>query len=201
LGLFDALQLERAHVVGLSFGSTIAQHFAADYPDRVNALVLYNTWGRTDEYLRRMFEIWRYFTATAEPLDYGRFILWWILSAGFINENPQVVDGIAAESFAGPGAAPRETHLQQLDINMTHDASGKLGTIRAPTLVLAGEVDRTVPSSYAEAVGKSIPSAITHILTGPTSSHGMVIEAGGEVNEHTISFLQAVDEGAPSRSR
>ncbi len=39
IGLMDALQIDRAHVVGASMGGMIAQIVAADYPERVKSLV------------------------------------------------------------------------------------------------------------------------------------------------------------------
>lgn len=36
----DALNIEKADFIGISMGGMIAQHFAADYPDRVGKLVL-----------------------------------------------------------------------------------------------------------------------------------------------------------------
>jgi 3-oxoadipate enol-lactonase len=44
--LLDALAIPRAKVVGLSIGGTIAQRFAAAYPDRVERLVLAATGSR-----------------------------------------------------------------------------------------------------------------------------------------------------------
>jgi pimeloyl-ACP methyl ester carboxylesterase len=39
-GLLDALNIERAHIAGHSFGGTVALHFAALYPERVIALTV-----------------------------------------------------------------------------------------------------------------------------------------------------------------
>lgn len=39
-GLMDGLDIERAHIVGHSFGGAIALHFAAQYPERVHSLVI-----------------------------------------------------------------------------------------------------------------------------------------------------------------
>jgi len=40
-GLLDALNIERAHVLGWSLGTNIAQELAPNYPDKVDKLVLY----------------------------------------------------------------------------------------------------------------------------------------------------------------
>jgi pimeloyl-ACP methyl ester carboxylesterase len=43
VGVLDALGIERAHIVGASMGGMIAQHVAAEHPQRVSALTLVMT--------------------------------------------------------------------------------------------------------------------------------------------------------------
>ena len=48
-GLTDSLQIEKAHIVGRSFGGMIAQNFTLLFPQKVEKLVLIATnYGRTD---------------------------------------------------------------------------------------------------------------------------------------------------------
>ena len=44
LELFDELDVEKAHIVGLSMGGWIAFQFAVDYPERVRSLTIVNSW-------------------------------------------------------------------------------------------------------------------------------------------------------------
>src|ERR1700712_3007802 len=50
--LLDRLQIERAHVVGISLGGVIAQRLAVEHPGRVDRLVLISTAHRFGPYLR-----------------------------------------------------------------------------------------------------------------------------------------------------
>src|SRR4051794_14971012 len=43
LGVLDALDLRRVHLVGMSMGAAIAQRIAIEHPDRVRALALLST--------------------------------------------------------------------------------------------------------------------------------------------------------------
>ena len=55
IALMDALQIERAHVVGHSTGGAMAQILAIEHPKRFASIVLSATWTKPDAYFRRFF--------------------------------------------------------------------------------------------------------------------------------------------------
>src|SRR5918911_2840780 len=55
VGLMDALEIERAHIVGHSTGGAIAQILAIEHPKRLASVVLSATWTKPDAYFRRLF--------------------------------------------------------------------------------------------------------------------------------------------------
>lgn len=57
LGLMDALDIGRAHIVGHSTGGAIAQVLAIEHPARLASVVLSATWTKTDAYFRRHFAL------------------------------------------------------------------------------------------------------------------------------------------------
>src|SRR5262249_472781 len=54
-----AVNLERAHVSGLSLGAATGMWLAAKHPDRVKSLSLHSAWDRSDPFLRAAVESWR----------------------------------------------------------------------------------------------------------------------------------------------
>ena len=57
LGILDALEIERAHVVGWSMGGMVAQELAISHPQRVNKLVLLASAARAKPHLKLMHEV------------------------------------------------------------------------------------------------------------------------------------------------
>lgn len=193
VAVLQALGVERAHVVGLSMGSAVAQHVALRHPEAVRSLVLYNTWAYTDEYLRRHLAGWTHMYATAEPRAYGEFTMAQILSREFVNGQPQMFDQIVEQAFAAADAASRDTCLRHIEINRGHDTREQLPGVEVPALVLTGESDRTVPAPYSIEAAQLLPNARYELLLGAGASHGIVIERADEVNALTLDFLATVD--------
>jgi pimeloyl-ACP methyl ester carboxylesterase len=99
--LLDAIGVERAHVSGLSLGSTVAQEFAINHPQKVASLQLHCTWGSTDAWLDRLFRSMAY---PVERDDLAAFLVsanMWVLSPAYLNDFP---DQVAEMEAAYPRA-------------------------------------------------------------------------------------------------
>src|SRR5690606_34902042 len=161
--LLDELEIERADVVGLSFGGQQALHLALAHPDRVSRLVLADTSARfgadgTDA------EAWK--RQRLDPLDAG------MTPAEMA---PTVVDAITAPGFGGRerdrtiAAFARITAdglRAAVECLPTHDVAARLGEITAPALVIVGELDEETPVEYAEALAEGISDAELRVIDG-----------------------------------
>src|SRR5450631_906027 len=58
-GLLDALHVERAHVHGGSMGGSLAIHYAARFPDRVNGMVVSGSSAKSDHMAKYQYEVWK----------------------------------------------------------------------------------------------------------------------------------------------
>ena len=187
-GLLEALDIERAHVLGYSLGSAIAQELALAAPERVASLVLYCTWARTDGFQRAVI------TGLAHPWRTGDLEA--ALGALGIAFSPQLLDspqfGELVEQLLPLFPSTEQqirTTVEQWDADLTHDTLDRLGAITAPTLVIAGEQDLLTPPWHGRQVAEAIPGARLEMFTGPGSSHALGVERPEEFLSLVQGFL------------
>ncbi len=182
--LLDTLGVERAHVVGLSFGGQQALHLALDHPDRVERLVLADTSARfgadgTDP------EAWM--RLRLDPLDAG------VTPAEMA---APVLDSITAPGWAGRerdrlihafAQIPSDGLRAAVRCLPSHDVTARLGEITAPTLVIVGELDDETPVGYAATLRDGIPGARMEII--PDTGHLTPSETPRAFNHHLTQFL------------
>jgi len=165
LGLLDALGTHRAHIVGLSLGSVLAQRIAVERPERVRTLTLMaagpEAGGQDNgapasrdetDWTDRTVAVDRIVADTlnrAGPLTFDEGHFRRIAERAF----DRTTDMAATQTnhwLAAPGAPIR----------------GRLGEITAPTLILHGTQDPLFPLAQARALEREIPEATLVTLTG-----------------------------------
>jgi len=184
LDLFGGLGIERAHVCGLSLGGLIAQWLAIHHPPRVDHLVLANTAARigsAESWSARIEAVRAGGMAAIRDVVVARF-----LSEGFRERNPAVTATVAAmldatppDGYVGACAALRDADLRD-----------RVSTIRAPTLIVGGELDEATPPAQAEELAAAIP--VSRLLIIPNVAHLSNLEAPD-------TFMQAVQEHLSGR--
>jgi 3-oxoadipate enol-lactonase len=181
LALMDELAIERAALCGLSIGGMIHMWIAANAPERVERLLLCCTsayLGPEAGYGARAAAVRK---DGIEPLADAVLARWF--TPGFAGENPQVVQ----EMRAALCATPREGYAGCCEAIDGMDLRGALGAIRAPTLVLAGEVDPATPPAHGQAIAQSVPDAELTIL--PDAAHLAPVEHPEDVTALILDFL------------
>jgi pimeloyl-ACP methyl ester carboxylesterase len=202
VGLLDALDIERAHVLGLSMGGMIAQELVLRHPSRVRGLVLAATYPEPDEDVERT----RQFTLGAlggsvsaagevqidvsatNPLMFFQHLLPLVFNQEFLaTELPRLLPLFAGALQYG---FSMEAILGQAEALMGHRATDRLHSITAPTLVLTGDADRLIPPANSELLARHIPGA--RLVKIPGGSHGFNIETPDIFNREVLGFLDSV---------
>jgi pimeloyl-ACP methyl ester carboxylesterase len=194
LELLDALQVDRAHLIGMSFGGVLAQRFAADHPKRVNRLVLISTTGRSSIYLRHMAMLLgqalrhfplRMFYQTIELLG---------TSPVYYDAHENEVEDMLTKRVTT--RVTRRVLANQLRCLVTTTSARNGRPITAPTLVVAGEYDSLIPNCYGKQLAVELADA--RFVLMPDCGHSPVAECplplGNEVCDFLIESKQAPDD-------
>jgi len=181
-GLFRALSIPSAHLVGLSLGGAVAFQFAIDYPASVKTLTIVNSspsLGGTQEEAQQ--EITR--------------------RVGIVQQLGMRAMGEALSPTLFPKpehAALRETFVKRWAENdpsayieatrslLNWDVTDQLGKIKCPTLILAADQDYT-PVATKETYVKLIPNARLVVIL--EAHHATPIEQPEKFNAALRNFL------------
>lgn len=186
VGLLDTLDIERADLVGLSFGGMHAIHTALRHPGRVNRMVLTDTSPAFGMDGTRA-EDWK--SARLTGIDQGE-------TPADIAE--AVIDAITATTLTGQirdeiigsfGRIPVDGFRAAVECLPTNDVRSRLVELSHPTSVVVGELDKETPIAYAQLLADGLPDADFHILDGV--GHLVPSEAPDRFNDLVGEFLSA----------
>ena len=179
----DALGIQSADFFGVSMGGMIAQHFAADYPERVNKLILAVTCAQPNPILEESVEEW----LTCARLDDHTALMESnvrrIYTDRYYRRNKWMIP------ITGKLTKPKsyDRFFIQAQACLSHDAFDRLPFIMAPTLVVGGGKDMAVGPEASRELAANIPGARLRIY--PEFGHG-VYEESKTFHTGVLAFLR-----------
>lgn len=178
----DMLGIEKADIVGVSQGGMIAQHFAINYPEMLEKLVLVVTAPRPSECIKTVIPRWM---ALAKERNYHELMrdnVRMMYTKDFIRKSKWLMPIV--ERVGEPDSYDR--FLIMAEACITHDCYDELPLIKAPTLVVGGELDETVGVQGSKDIAERISGCQLFIY--PEYGHGLYEEAK-DFNRKVLEFL------------
>jgi len=159
VALLDALEIESAHVFGISMGGMIAQELALAHPGRLRSLTIGCSYcGGPGSQLMDPAD----FQGLVEAMGSGdaqrvyRAMYELNLSPGFRAEESRFAEFVAMAEVL---PAARQTIGFQVQAIAAHDTSARLPDLAVPTLVVHGTVDRVLGYPNGPLIASLIPGA------------------------------------------
>jgi pimeloyl-ACP methyl ester carboxylesterase len=185
VGVMDGLGIDKAHLVGNSFGGAIAMRIATQHPERVDKMVLMGSMGVDFELTEGLDRVWGYtpsFENMRKVLDVFAY------NRGLVPDELAEVRYRASmqpgfqESFSAMFPAPRQ---QWVEAMKTPD--DEIRKIPHKTLVVHGREDQVIPVETSLKLMGLIDNADTHVFAH--CGHWVQIERSHDFNRLVRDFL------------
>lgn len=192
--LVDEVSDDGAILCGESFGGALSMTTALAYPDLVRGLVIVNSFPRIEQRVK---------LAVAPPLL--KMIPWAAMS---------VVRRYTSAHLHSPHALPEDLHefrerakqidrdayIRRLEILRSFDIRDRLGDLGPPTLFLAGDLDRLLPSvQWARFMHDRVPGSEMNVLEG--YGHVCLINHDLDLIDHVAPWWERHRTTAPRTTR
>jgi pimeloyl-ACP methyl ester carboxylesterase len=200
--VLDALEIDKAHVVGLSMGGFAALHFGFTYPGRARSLVIAGCgYGAAPDKRAQFAEEAEASARRFEELTMAKAAEAYALGPTRVqhqNKDPrgwrEFADQFAEHSTEGAALTMRGVQKRRPSL---FDLVEKMKTITAPTLIMTGDEDWPClePGILMK---RNIPTA--GLVVMPNAGHNINLEDPAGFNAHLSLLFQAADAGTwPTR--
>ena len=182
VGLLEQIGERSAHIVGLSLGGGVALQMGVDYPQQIKSLTIVNAAATLRVPRNRL------------PSAFVRMVLLltgrrrklgeWVAAGLFPREDQQELREVAAGRIADNLS---RNYLRAILAVLRFDLRKQVHQIVAPTLIVAGRLDRTVPLQAKIELAKAIPGVRLEVIEN--SGHATPLDAADEFNRILLEFL------------
>lgn len=184
--LLHELGAAPAHLVGSSTGGAISMVMARNHPETVRSLTLTSTWGRSDSYFKRLFNLRK---QTLQQLGQQAAVEQTMLlsfSPAYLRANWEMLQKLEKHLLNEPIDIPIQ--LARMDMVIAHDVLDQLPTIEVPATIMVGEQDIVTPPYFSEELMQYLKNAQLHMI--PHAGHSVFAEQPEkyfQIADHFIS--------------
>jgi len=185
--LMQELGIEKAHIVGTSYGGEVGLRMAIDFPVFVQTLTVIDSLSELDPLVETFVLSWRHLCDDLDGEAFFNGIMPTIYSEKYIRENramlekrAQQMKNFPEEYFIGQTYL-YDTFLQ--DVTMTSE----LNKITCPVLIINGKDDLLKPAKFSRILHENIKHS--QWIEIPDCGHVAIIEQASTVNTCILGFL------------
>ena len=166
----DILKIEKAFILGISMGGMISQHFALNYPEKVEKLVLIVTSSKPNETLKKVIGNWYNLAVSNSYKELMINMAELMYTDEFLKFYKPFLPLVCA--FGKPKSYSRYLVMAKACIN--HNAYSSLHKITSETIVIAGDNDKVLSTEASIEIAKKIPNSTLRIFKN--YGHGLYEE-------------------------
>jgi non-heme chloroperoxidase len=182
LAFMEAMRVPRAIIVGHSMGSSVAQRFVVDHPDRVSGVVLMGAFSNFDDPGFGEF-VASSIVPLTDPIA-PAFAREWQQSTLAQQMAPDHFETVVAETVKVPSRVWREAFDGFLK---TADFTNELASVSVPTLLMWGDRDTYAQRAAQDRLLTAIPRA--QLVTYEGFGHALHWEDPARITNDLVAFV------------
>ena len=185
-GLMDALDIEKAHVLGWSMGSYIAQELALKHPEKINKLVLYASVCSPEMFPPSPEVLSALEDTSGTPEEQGARWISVIFPSDWIKNNGERIKEIFYRPLGN--VKPENIGKQAMAIGKWEGSCSRISSINNKTLVIAGKEDVLVPPVNSEYLASKISNSKLVLVDG--AGHALMFQDPEKFTREVTEFLK-----------
>lgn len=162
-GLINTVIRKPVSVIGISYGSLVAQHLAVNYPAIINKLILVSTFAHKTPLYKSVELSWK------NALNIGGYellldvMLPYVLGQSYF-DNPFIPIDVLKNMRKDLQPEPSSILKLMMATEERADYLTELEKVTAPTLIIQGRNDLLFPVYFAEAIHKAITNSKLEVI-------------------------------------
>ena len=174
-----------ASIIGISLGGLIAQHFAADYPQHTNKLVLAVSGYKIIKEQHKNMRAW---IGLAEKKKWKKLYLniAYLMHTADRNDIKQWISPMLNTMIKKPMPDPSD-FIVSMNASLTHNTTEKINRIKTKTLIIGGTGDILFPPPVMKKTAERISGSKLCLLEN--TGHGAFDEKKKEFDSEVLNFI------------
>ncbi|WP_454054243.1 alpha/beta fold hydrolase [Clostridium sp. Marseille-Q7071] len=190
--VIEKLNIDKCHIVGISYGGEIALQFALKYPHKLNSIILSNTTCHNSNIMKDIKELWDFAASTYDGRILFKATMPYIYSHKFYEENIQWLKkkeeafsiGLTKQWYS----SFRRIAKSASNLNLTKE----IKNISLPTMIIGSEYDILTPICYQKLIHKKIKGS--RIVVIEKAGHAVIYEKPIEFIAAIKGFLESYNQ-------
>lgn len=178
---FNKLGIEKANLVGHSFGGRVSILFSATYPEKVEKIVLTDSAGLIP---KRSF---KYYFNVYKFKVFKKLYITFAKGSRKEEKLEAFYKKFGSNDYKNTSGVMRQTFVKVVN----QDLKGYLPKIKSPSLLIWGDMDKETPISFAKIMEKEIPDAGLVVFEG--AGHFAYLERINDFNIIVNKFFGGTD--------
>lgn len=184
-GLIEFIGVQNPIIIGLSYGSLVAQHFAVIYPNSLKKVVLISSFAHKTPFYQAIELSWESALRLGGYKHMLDVMLPYVLSDTYFS-NPLIPVEIL-KSAKSDLVDPEALYKLMQATAQRSDYRQELGKIQVPALVIHGRLDLLFPVYMGEEIVRNIKNAKFVVID--QAGHTLNLEAVEAVSKHILDFI------------